>query len=546
MTADTPEPAFIFAEPVEILKDLFKTIDFTAIEVHGEKLSDAIESIATTYDTNPSQALAHLKTLTDELVTRDSLETILKTWPPAIDSCSKNGVLFVLAVITRSSKPHELLRAICESVCPVFSPSEKAVRAVATSKTKQGTTGWVTVMNTNTFEFSVDGVVRESGPVAFVECDDRGKLRFLDETRKVTGTWVLEGNQKEIWKGNKVPLFPLTLCSSEGTVPDVVINALYEWITADDMMFLMSIPHMTEFLDDKEGRRIARSLLDVFIHAGKVNQMLVALIGNDFDHEKLDHGEVLRTDSMFTNMIKVFYSRYAKDFYENTLKKITEFIDLSGDVGLASPATCDTEKLKKILVTVLNCLLLSQEHVSPHVHHMASMVKMVAAARFNNETAVYNALSGTFYLRLIGVAITNPNLGKADAQHPARSALLMKVRIPFSSLMQSVLNRKPLRNAENFRDVTPLLEEYFYPALLQYTRALAVAPETPPVYDVPSPEKLRKRLIFILQWVTRTQKQFTKNFTELVTKSGKRHHPMFWNLQCFLLSFFKERFECQK
>lgn len=544
--AAVEHPVFIFSEPLDLLGDLFSTVDFTQYEVHGERLSDAIPEISATYDTDPDAALAKLKTFMDDLLTLESLDTVLKTWPPAIDKCSKPAVLFILAIVIRSSKPHDMLRAICETVCPDFIPTDKSVLSVVTVKTKQGQTGWLTVMDSKTFEYSIDGIVRESGTVASFDCDDRGRLKFFDETGKVSGTWLLDTEQKALWMEKRFPLFPMTLTSCDGSVPDVVIHALYEWITADDMMFLMSIPYMATERDPNEGKRIARALLDVFIHAGKVNQMLVALIGCDFDGEKLDHGEVLRTDSMFTNMIKVFYSRYAEDFYEKTLNKITEFIDSTGDVGLSRPASCDSERVKNILVTVLNCLLLSQEHVSPQVHHMASIVKMVAAARFNDEGAVYNALSGTFYLRLIGVAITNPKTDKTrDLQQAARS-LLMKVRIPFSSLMQSVLNRKPLRNADSLKDLNLLLEEYFYPELLQYTRALAVPPETPPVYEVPSPEKLRERLLFILSWVTKTQVEFRKNFAELVTRSSKRHHPVYWSLQCFLMSYFKEKFECEK
>ena len=549
------KPVFVFSSPTAALSELLKTIDFSFLGLPGTAGSDVITDIATTWGTDKTQAVAKIRHLLGVMNVGGSLDMLFRTWPPATatDENAKKGFVFLLSLVVQVPEPLPLIQTIGNLAVPDFKAPSLSVAAAFTARLKGDVVGWGTIAPSGAFEFVVDGQLKQDGVVSGIKCDQKGKLTLTNENGKKIGTWELGEVQKKIWekvdKVSNLPPLALSLCGAAGDPPDVLLSAVYDMVTADDMVFVRSLPHSARGLNEKDGKRLARSLMEVFAYAGKVNQLLVAVVAADLGQPFLKPGELLRANSLLTNMLKLFYSKYGRNFYENVLKKMIEYVDSTGDIGLSKQDEVDSERVKKMLATVMNCLLSSQEYLSPQIHHLASIVKMVASARFNEEVALYNALAGMFYLRFVSTTLANPLAfdPKYQSQTP-QPAFLQKVMIPFSRITQMILNGKLFTEKEFGRELVKLndfVETQVQPLLFQYLWALAVPPETPPVYEAPSKERLVKRLKYIIQWVAKTSDYFPERFRD-VSKDAKANHPISWNLQSFMLSFFKESHECKE
>ena len=546
---------FVFSSPTATLTDLIAKADFSALGLSGPVGQQVLNDIAETWKSDREQGTAKLRHLIGVMNAQGAVDMLFRTWPPATDTSepARTGFLALLSLIMRAEEPLPLLQAIGNMLVPDYTPLVTDVAAAFTTRLKNGSVAWGTIAPSGAFELVSNGELLQDGVVATIKCNAKGRLTLVSENGKKLGTWDIGDLQKEIWtKATKIrdlPHLPMTLIGADGDPPDVLVAAVYNLLTADDMVLVRSIPNTAVGLNAKDEKRIARSLLEVFAYAGKVNQLLVALAGVDLGHAGLTTGEVLRSNSMLTNLLKVFYSRYGKDFYQNALKKMVEYVDSNGDVGLGTPANCDPERVKTMVATVMNCLLSSQQYVSDQIHHLASVLKMATAARFNQEGAVYNGLSGMFLLRYVVAVLANPKL--LDPGYQSKSPpdqFLMKVMLPFSRMIQTIANKQTVAGktfGPEFEGFDNFVQTKILPDLGKFLLAVAEPPRTPAVYEAPSKERLVKRLKYIIQWLAKTKDYFPRRYSELIAQP-KKGHPLSWNVQTFLLSFFNETHECKE
>lgn len=227
----------------------------------------------------------------------------------------------------------------------------------------------------------------------------------------------------------RLPSFLDFLTSVERPIPQTVLNQLYELIIDDNMLLPMALCHY-DSVKVSAGIPLLEALFKIFSYTKKIHLLYTALAVMEFSSDILTENTVLRVNSHLTNLIKVLVNKYGKSYYNGFLKSILDRIDKIGymDISkIASLSEQDIETIKTLLLTFLNEFSNSQQHISPEIRHMASVLKYYCTIRFNTENASYNVLSGYFFLRICSSILSNPN--DADPTKPFHSDLV-KVFIP--------------------------------------------------------------------------------------------------------------------
>jgi hypothetical protein len=206
----------------------------------------------------------------------------------------------------------------------------------------------------------------------------------------------------------QAPPFPIRLTVHNRTLPPALYSAVYEALTADDLLVVRSLMHYT-VAKVSEGVPLAEALLDIFAQAGRVNQLVLGLVGAEFDVSAEDIAMSLRSNTHLTNLFKVFATRYGAPYKEKVIQKIINFVVAAGDLRLkyADQPEALRHKTQKLLFSSLDVILRSGKHIAPQIRHLASVIKAVTGCRFNSKRATFNALSSFFYLRFISVPFAN-------------------------------------------------------------------------------------------------------------------------------------------
>lgn len=317
-------------------------------------------------------------------------------------------------------------------------------------------------------------------------------------------------------------------------LPSITYLVLYQILTAPDMRIIHTISHYTVTKISEIGIQMAECLLDIFAHAGKVNQLLVSITGYEFREPTLTPDTVLRSNSFLTCMFKVYYDRYGRLFYERFLKHCIEYVDASGDIQIQ--ANQDPEgRAKTLLFTVLKAFMSSRGAISPEMRHLGQILKLIVASRFNDFGATYNTIVGFYCLRFFNAIFSSPTGFDSTLHLQHRETL-----IPFSQLLQLVFNRMPLTGKwEGYSSWNNRLEHHTFPQMTNFILSLCdIGSDSPkPNYKYPDDERLGYCLQFVMESINKVPKPFTEQYTNTESSLWK---PVNWNLSSFFLSFFKE------
>jgi hypothetical protein len=371
------------------------------------------------------------------------------------------------------------------------------------------------------------------------------KMRLLQERRRmVKKVTVIDRRAVALFQRcpiDRPPPFPLTLRALRRPVPVALLRCLQAAIVADDMLLVRSLPHLSSSPDVRSGVRLASALLEVFEHAGKVHQLLLALVGHGIGGDSVDATTVCRENCQMTNIFKMYFQRFARAYYENVLRRIIAQIEAAGDIGLKRPETTDRGKAADVLWDVLDRIIGSADAISPQIRHLASVLKTISFVRFNSTAGTYNTLSRFFFTRFVAPVIADP-LSYDNTFAPAGDIqnFLMNISIPFSQFIQGVFTLSGMGGRfEALRTINMSLNELIFPRLVRFTMSLGDVPQSEVQYSKPSVHVLNAALECILDWIADNFDRFADKYTELMNDPSKTA-PGLWGIAGLLVHRFPE------
>lgn len=560
------EPLYFYHERFPGSTEFFSQYDPSQLpELHDRPLEESkaeiIEAFSGEHDwreftLNQPQILKDLQQAIRMSVKHASFQKMLACWPIVCpDDPALRNLLLFFAHLLEEQDP-TVADNIMSWLVTSFVPENwhrgtsmrnsiiKAACQISISKRKGDF--WIVLDMHNRFFVQVPGSGGEmtivgSGRVSSVAVEEKQKaVKLLDPAGEVLLRFTpKEPSQVEIWKTilTKDPVpFPVRLTSKmDGQIPSQIVPALYEALIADDMLVLRTLTHYS-VVKVAEGVPLSFALLDIFAYAGKVNQFLVAMVGNEFNNESLKPTSVLRVNSHLTNLFKVWNERFGKEYVQAVIKKMIDFVDSFGDLGLTDPETCDEHGAKKSLLTCLRAVLNSQEHVSPEMRHLASILKSVSGCRFNRKQATFNTLSGYFFLRFVTALFTCP---EGFDKSIKLTDGLTKVITHFSPLLQSPFNLISFGGKYNrFSGWNRYIQKKIFPDLVNFAFSVAEIDEVPE-YPAPPRERLEKSLETVLRFMSASGDRFVKRFNDLLKERADLVQPVGWNVGAFVQSLFK-------
>ena len=503
--------------------------------------------------TSQPEILRQLRSAIRTSIPTHAFREFLACWPVSCpsDPTIKNLLIF-LAHLVREQEPDDaacILWWVATSLAPDNWHRSASIRssiikcACQVTIPKRGGDFWLLLDMNNRFYVQTpsgdDFATVMCGKVSGVQVEGKHVKLFDRDGELVLKFTPKEQSQLAIWKAvlTKDPIpFPMRLTSNmDGQIPSQLLPALYEILTADDMLVLRALTHYS-VVKVAEGVPLQFALVDIFSYAGKMNQFLLSMVGNEFNGESLLQTSVLRGNSHLTCLFKVWNERFGKDYVSNVIQKMIEFVDSFGDVHIDNPEECDEHAAKKILLTCLRAVLNSQEHVSLEMRHLASVLKSVSGCRFNTKQAAFNTLSGYFFLRFVTALFTCP---EGFDKTMKLNDDLTKGLTAFSPVLQVAFNLISYGGKYNrFSSWNAYVKKRIFPSLVNFAFSIAEIDEVPE-YPAPPVERLEKSLKTVFHFMSGSHEKFCKRYHELLEENADIVQPVGWNICAFLQSLFK-------
>jgi hypothetical protein len=534
--------------------DLIRGANFASLpSVGGRSAADALPLLTAEFDgsdfrgllSSPPSMVFELLAMIHRVFasSADSYGTIFQSFPPYIadrGSAPATLILYLVALVSRSAQPLVFLQWLRTCGVPRdWHNSSSATNSVLTQVSMMKQRQRFTWAYRDVDDF-----------FCMEQCDAPNDLRVIARAKvrsvKVSGKSVRvvldDGTSRSfappepsVWESRQP--FPLSLTGLEAPFPKAVLVAFYEALTADDMAVVRALCHFG-VVNVKEGVGLMGALLDVFAYAGKMDQFLVTIVGLEFSKDELQATTVLRTNCHLTNLLKAFFSRYGRPYFDLCLSKIIDYVLQAGDISLSHLETADVERAEKLLFTVLRFIINSPPVIPNELRHLGAILKSQAIIMFNNKQATYNTLNGYICLRFITAVIADPVLFRPGSEE--FSPELMRILMPFSQLLQTPVNLAPLdERFEIFSAWNPRLVKHIWPKLIQFVFSVADCREKPN-YPPPQDFEVMKALSTVLGLLSANFQKFKQEFNKVTDEAAGQFHPIGWSLAAFIAGFFEE------
>ena len=541
---------------------LVEGTDFSSLPKLGQKTLDELwddlqnvfdsQKMAALFDNSSEpQLLIDFRGYLREILPLSDLQRMTAYWPPVVpaeNALQRAICLWLIKFIHYSSHPHRVVHWLGRAINPgdYSSMDNSILSALSLCKLKGKTKKsdkfyWALLDKDRRFTlskiedgslvpftpFRADGITVDKGVVSVFHGDQKAREFVpVDEGQALLWVRAMEPDHDP---------FPLMFCSIEKPLPNEFLCSFYEALTSSDLIVAKVLVSYEVTKVTAEGYPVMEALLDVFSHAGKVNQLLQVLVGYEMGKPELTNNSVLRVNCNLTNMFKVFFFRYGKDYYTNVVKPIIRYVDKIGDIGWANPSKADLNRAFSVVLSVLKIILESGPLVPPHLRHMASVLKELVTIRFNDKQATYNALSGFFLLRFVNGIIVDQRQFDPSFQPKDMCGVL----VPFSQVMQYIFNLIPFYGKMEMMNVwNDRLIKHVFPKVMDWVMSIADYEENA-VYEPPDESRLTGALELIISVVARSQKNFERIYRE--SAAVQREWTVGgWSFATFLASYFKQ------
>ena len=314
---------------------------------------------------NPPKEIQQFSSFIQSQIQPDDFHIFLNHWPPACRNSLVPVIHNLLCFVQSSKYPTTVLSWLAMMVEPKnWYELKQSEFRFCICEMKSGMSidhscKYFAILYNNRFTLMYTQQKNTLNVRASIHCDEwsasrsKKSIRIFANGEMRVRIYPINPEQVNLWTDNSTP-FPLYITSIFHPLPPCILPALYNAIIADDMLIARCLTHfsVTKVL---EGITLANSLLDIFAYAGKVQNLLLMLVVEEFENDSLTHTTVLRTNSHLTCMFKVFYQRYGRYYYDNFLHKVVKYIISKGDINLSKPDQCDTEEARTDRQLLIHC-----------------------------------------------------------------------------------------------------------------------------------------------------------------------------------------------
>ena len=548
----------------------FRSVDYSQIEAEpGVPLLTLIQPILAEFNTrdydsllsSPSEQMKQLRGYVRRVIGKSVVKDTFGFWPPTVAYAEdvNNCLLFVVGLTHLCGSPETLVRWASEMIVPEdwhdrdsFKGDETRAICLCHRKRKVRKekryfwaeldkygefTLWLSENGqiSNHFSCHLCGAKVSKDGMTVTVLDRKGhKLKRFEPIDLWQGQLWASLDGDDVTKGTPAAMFLAT--TIERPLLPSFLPAVYFAVTANDMFVLRTLLHhsVTKMVDAME---MCEALLDIFMHAGKMTQLLLCMAGTEFDSKSLTPQTILRSNSILTTMMKLFILKFGGRYTENVLVRLANYIIERGDLKLGDPANAPEEQVRTLTATVLKTILRSGAEIGPEIRHLASIVRSCATSRFNNKQATYCALSGFFNLRYICPFFTNPKTYTTEIG--TEDNILKETLVPFSGLLLHLCNLCPMSGRfEPFATWNPKLSSLYFPDLVNFVLSIGDIDEQPE-YEAPSDGQLREALLRVVAQINKSHDAFVRVYNE-IADSSDHAAVVKWNISAFINSYFTD------
>lgn len=359
-----------------------------------------------------------------------------------------------------------------------------------------------------------------------------GKLRFISNSKSEIIFKCEDEDTQKMWLNSLIldhTWLDSLSCDLPKNYPPNFINAFNSCLFADDMLVIQSLfSCQLASLDNWDA--IIDALLTVGIAYDRLD-VLISFISFDEISQTSDPNLILRSNSICTHFLKVYYKRFGREYITNIIIPLFKDICEIPIDDLTFEGN-EIEIIRKYINEFCDRILGSLDKIPRAIRHLATHIFYATQCTQGTWEATFNSITNLFILRYTMAAFSSPIEMPINIVKPEK---YKKVILPFSAIMLNILSGLGL--SSKYEYLRPLERDILQlrPKLLDFFSNLPLRRNEPGQYIMPSKDEIRNSTKLILDAVIDNREQFLQKYRNFAA-SDTRYHPFSYRILHLLYS----------
>lgn len=451
------------------------------------------------------------------------------------------NLAIIVDILSVAPSHQRLLEWVARQLCHIqFLPEDfgcaSDVKCLCLAKKRSKITKsplfWAVLDNNNCFQlYDVDNLkpVDKRVKVDVISQSRSGRsLKIQSEPTTVDFIMVPEGENydAETWtttalRNDNVLYYSSMTYFHKPMIP-IAIKAAEEVISAPSFLFARAVL-CHEVVPYEKSQPVLNALFTIYSHKGMTQAFMSILAGMEFAHAPRMKSQILRGNSYLTSFFKIITNRFCPKYVEDVIKPIAKEVQKVGDLNLLSDEQ-DPKAVLKLMTNVFEILFQNIDKIPLPVRHVASVLKNVIGIHYGDNQAVFNGISGFFFLRFFSPILAMPDEYGIDGISGIEAICA------FTQLFQALANLQTIPgkyvSLVRYNSKFDSLREKIY----EFTMKIAELPEDP-IYPPVSEDEITTAVCVIIQALSGKNQEFILNAKKEMLNSKT---PLSWGVMHFL------------
>lgn len=334
--------------------------------------------------------------------------------------------------------------------------------------------------------------------------------------------------------------FPFYLSSNGVPYPKPLKLALYYSTITPDVSILRAL--ICPGKPCKKQDEALEAFYTMFTYSGNYPLLLKSIVANEFDDPDVDPQDPIDSESALGYLTRKVVGKTGNVYFKHVTSKILKYIDSKGKINWNSPDDGEKKKIEQIVSTIFKCIANSAPYISPHMSHLANVVRYFCAVRFNDKAILMRYLSRVYFGYMLIPSLENPQDFGSNFTIDNQDSVKMIVKI-----IQTVAQFQRMKDKlPEFSFLDERIEFHIMPKLEEFLFLMSDMPNNAR-YSLPDIEDLDKAIDTILDCIAINFSRFSNNIKIIFDDNNLKVSSIAgWSLSSALINVFAQKNDAEQ
>ncbi|EAY16030.1 hypothetical protein TVAG_277960 [Trichomonas vaginalis G3] len=371
------------------------------------------------------------------------------------------------------------------------------------------------------YEVDIESISQSFGKIRIIT-KQKTEIVFKCSDDVANNLWLRSQVTDLMWLDSLTPSF-------SKNYPPNFLYAFSSTLYLDDMLIIQAL-FSIQISQLELWDPIIDNLITLSISYGRLDS-LVSFISFDEISQTSDPNLILRSNSICTHFLKVYYKRFGKDYINNVIIPLFNEVCKIPIDDIADESN-DVEIIRRYILMFADTVMNSFDKIPRAIRHLATHIFYATECTLGTWEATFNSITNLFILRFFIAFFSSPSEMPISTVDSVR---YKKVIIPFGAIMLNFLSCNGMSNKYEYLE--PIRKDYYSYRLklLEFFSSLPLRRNEPGQYVQPSTKEVETSSKFILDFIVDNKEQFLRQYRGLMTNEN-RYHPFSYRILHMLYS----------